>query len=127
MAKRTGGRPSATKHGDRISAPESGDLVWLDFSPQAGREQSGRRPGLVISPLTYNQKVGLCLVCPVTSQVKGFPFEVALPTGLPIIGVVLADHVRSADWRERRCERIARAPMEVLADVCGKLRALLDD
>src|SRR5437660_10160294 len=100
MTKRIGAAPSGGKRGNYI--PHTGDLLWLSFSPQAGREQAGRRPALVLSPRSYNGPAGLCLVCPVTSQVKHYPFEVALPDGLPIHGVVLADHVKSADWRHRR-------------------------
>ena len=124
MAKRTGGRPSATKRGDG-DAPDAGDLIWISFSPHAGREQAGRRPGLVLSPRAYNAKVGLCLVCPVTHHAKGYAFEVALPDGLPIKGVVLADHLKSADWRGRAADPIARAPDDVLNDVRGKLKPLL--
>src|SRR3954453_9876042 len=101
MAKRTGAKPSEKKHGSTEYVPDSGDLIWLSFSPQAGREQAGRRPALVLSPRSYNAKVGLCLACPVTHHAKGYAFEVALPDGLPVQGVVLADHVKSADWRER--------------------------
>jgi mRNA interferase MazF len=125
MAKRTGGRPSATKYGSQTEAPDAGDLIWISFSPQAGREQAGRRPGLVLSPRSYNDKVGLCVVCPVTHHTKGYAFEVALPDGLPVQGVVLADHVRSADWRERGCEHIDAAPAEVVDEVRAKLRPLL--
>ena len=123
MAKRTGGRPSATKHGSE--PPDAGDLVWISFSPQAGREQAGRRPGLVLSPRAYNDKVGLCLVCPVTHHATGYAFEVVLPDDLPIQGVVLADHIKSADWRERGCEPIAAVQPEVLDEVRAKLRPLL--
>jgi mRNA interferase MazF len=82
--------------------PDVGDLVWLSFSPQAGQEQGGRRPALVLSERLYNERVGLCLVCPVTGKAKGYPFEVDLPAGMPVQGVVLSDHVKSADWQERR-------------------------
>src|SRR5262249_45281579 len=98
MAKRTGGKRSGASPGSGGYAPDAGDLVWLSFSPHAGREQAGRRPGLVLSPRAYNEKAGLCLVCPVTNQAKGYPFEVALPGGLAVGGVVLSDHVKSADW-----------------------------
>jgi mRNA interferase MazF len=100
-------------------------LIWLSFTPQAGREQAGRRPALVLSPRSYNTLVGLCVVCPVTSHPKGYAFEVPLPEGLPVQGVVLADHVKSADWRERRGEYIATAPEEVLDEVRAKLKPLL--
>ena len=82
--------------------PARGDLVWLEFNPQAGHEQAGHRPALVLSPQEYNRRVGLALVCPVTSQVKGYPFEVVLPSGLPISGAVLSDQMKSLDWKARR-------------------------
>ncbi len=82
-----------------IYTPDRGDVVWLWFSPQAGHEQSGRRPAVVLSPAAYNGKVGLALVCPVTSQVKGYPFEVVMPAGLAVNGVALADQLKSLDWR----------------------------
>ena len=97
-----------------MNAPERGDLIWLAFSPQSGREQAGRRPALVISPAAYNATVGLALVCPITSKVKGYPFEVLLPPGCPVQGVVLADQLRSLDWRSRQAERIAAAPIALL-------------
>ncbi len=105
--------------------PEAGDLVWLTFDPQTGREQAGRRPALVLSPKLYNQKSGLALVCPVTSRIKGYPFEVALPGGLAAKGAVLADHLKSVDWQARRAERFSRCPAEVLDDVLARLGALL--
>jgi mRNA interferase MazF len=99
--------------------------VWLSFSPQAGREQAGRRPALVLSPRTYNEKAGLFVVCPVTQQAKGYPFEVAIPDGLPVGGVVLSDHVKSADWRVRTTEYIGHVPPEVLAQVRAKIKPLI--
>ncbi|TAN47969.1 MAG: mRNA-degrading endonuclease, partial [Rhodospirillales bacterium] len=93
-----------------MTAPERGDLVWIDFDPQAGREQSGRRPALVLSPRAYHQATPYAIVCPVTSARKGYAFEVDLPEGLPIGGVVLADQVKSIDRRVRRIEFIAKAP-----------------
>ena len=105
--------------------PERGDLVWLTFDPQAGHQQAGRRPALVLSPAPYNRRASLALVCPVTNQAKGYPFEVALPDGLSISGVVLADHVKSADWAARRAQFAAKAPSEVLVEVTAKLRPLL--
>ena len=107
--------------------PDRGDLIWLRFTPQAGHEQAGRRPALVLSPRRYNARAGLALVCPVTSRVKGYPFEVRLPPGLAVEGVVLADQVRSLDWQARAAERIARAPDEVVEETIGKLLALLED
>ncbi|MBN1967564.1 MAG: endoribonuclease MazF [Anaerolineae bacterium] len=109
----------------REYVPERGDAVWLTFDPQAGHEQAGRRPVLVLSPATYNDKVGLALLCPITNQAKGYPFEVALPAGLPISGVVLADHVKSLDWQARRADYIASLPADVVTDVLLKLATLL--
>jgi mRNA interferase MazF len=105
--------------------PDRGDLIWLEFDPQAGREQAGRRPGLILSPKSYNQKVGLALCCPVTNQVKGYPFEVPLDAGLPVTGVVLADHVRSVDWRIRKARWVCQAPPNLVRQVSAKLAALL--
>jgi mRNA interferase MazF len=105
--------------------PERGDLLWLTFDPQAGREQAGRRPALVLSPVGYNRRANLALVCPITTQAKGYPFEVKLPVGLSVTGVILADHLKSADWVARRAEFAAKAPADVLADVTAKLWPLL--
>src|SRR5580692_1036593 len=104
MKKRTGAHPSGGSRGSAAYVPDAGDLIWLSFSPQAGREQAGRRPALVLSPRGYNERAGLCAVCPVTSRAKGYPFEVALPDGLAVAGVVLSDHVKSADWQVRDAE-----------------------
>src|SRR5579859_5198728 len=93
--------------------PDRGDAIWLDIDPQAGREQAGRRPVLVLSPALYNRRAGLAIICPITSRVKGYPFEVLLSTGLPISGVVLSDHVRSVDWRVRKATFIAKLQAEV--------------
>ena len=109
----------------RERTPAAGDIVWLTFDPQVGREQAGRRPALVLSPVSYNRKSGLAIVCPITSRLKGYPFEVQIPSGLPITGAVLADHVKSLDWRERRAERVGRVPPEVLAEVLDRLAPLL--
>ena len=107
--------------------PDCGDAIWLNFDPQAGREQAGRRPAVVLSPATYNAKAGLALVCPVTNKAKGYPFETLLPVGLPIQGVVLADHVRSLDWRSRHAEKICGLPADVIEDVAAKISALIGD
>ena len=123
MAKRTGVPLLGAKRGSYV--PDAGDLMWLSFSPQAGREQAGRRPALVLSPRSYNGPAGLCVVCPVTSQVKDYPFEVALPDHLPVQGVVLADHAKSVDWRQRQAEHIGIAPAETLDQVRAKLKPLL--
>lgn len=109
----------------RAYVPDAGDLVWLTFDPQAGHEQRGRRPALIVSPRVYNAKAGLAMACPVTSQVKGYPFEVALPPTGAITGVVLSDHVKSLDWQARRVAFEAKAPADVLTEVRERLRALL--
>lgn len=105
--------------------PNAGDLIWLTFDPHAGREQRGRRPALVLSPSAYNRKSSLALVCPITSRVKGYPFEVALPEGLAFSGVILADHLKSVDWQERRAEPAGRVTPQVLAEVLDRLAPLL--
>jgi mRNA interferase MazF len=105
--------------------PQRGDVVWLTFNPQAGHEQAGRRPALVLSPSSYNAKVGLAVFCPVTSQVKGYPFEVTLPPGSKLAGVVLADQVKILDWRIRRAEFICKVPQESMKEVSGKLATLI--
>ncbi|MDY0277866.1 MAG: endoribonuclease MazF [Acholeplasma sp.] len=105
--------------------PKAGDFVWLTFTPQAGHEQSGRRPALVLTKSSYNAASGLMLACPVTTRDKGYPFNVSLPEGLPVSGVILADQVRSLDWRERRAEPICPAPKSVFEEVRAKVAALL--
>ena len=105
--------------------PKRGELVWLDFDPQAGHEQRGRRPAFVISSESYNSTVGLGLFCPVTTQEKGYPFEVLIPQGHPATGVILADQVKSLDWRARRTEKICLLPQEVTEEVLDKILALL--
>jgi mRNA interferase MazF len=110
-----------------MNAPERGDLVWVDFDPQSGREPAGRRPALVLTPARYNGRVGLLVACPVTRQAKGYPFESSLPAALAVQGVVLADHVRSLDWRARRSEFICKAPLELVDEVTARVQALLGD
>jgi mRNA interferase MazF len=110
----------------RSYAPDRGDVVWLDFDPQAGHEQAGRRPALVLSPAVYNRPSGLALLCPITSKPKGYPYEVAIPDGLPVSGVVLADQMKNLDWRERRSALLCRLPAEVVEDVLEKLLTLID-
>lgn len=105
--------------------PSRGDAVWITFNPQAGHEQAGRRPALVVSPASYNGKVGLAVLCPITSQVKGYPFEAMIPSGLKVGGVVLSDQVKSLDWRMRRAEFICKLPRETVSEVIEKLGALL--
>jgi len=105
--------------------PDRGDAVWLTFEPHAGHEQAGRRPAVVISPRGYNRLTGLALLCPVTSQIKGYPFEVLLPSGLSIEGAVLSDQIRSLDWRARRASRICALPSVTIEEVIGKLQVLI--
>jgi len=105
--------------------PDAGDFVWLTFDPQAGREQRGRRPALIMSPKLYNARAGLALACPITSQVKGYPFESVIPDGAGVTGAVLCDHLKSLDWKERRAEFAGKAPADVLHDVRERLRPLL--
>lgn len=109
----------------RHYVPDTGDVVWMTFDPRAGHEQSGRRPAIVISPRDYNRKVQLALVCPITSQVKGYPFEVAISAGGVIVGAVLADHVKSLAWKARKVAFECKAPSGVVAEVRERLRPLL--
>lgn len=103
--------------------PERGDIIWIDFDPQAGREQARHRPALVLSPKTYNRKTSLCVLCPMTSRIKGYPFEVILSESDP--SAVLADQVKSLDWKARKAKKKGQASEEVLAEVTGKLAALI--
>ena len=106
--------------------PARGVLVWLQFNSRAGHEQAGHRPAVVISPGSYNRRVGLTVCCPVTSQVKGYPFEVLLPQGLGVEGAILSDQIKSLDWRVRKARRIGRVPADVLQETVGKILALVD-
>ncbi len=105
--------------------PQRGDVVWIMLDPQAGHEQAGRRPAIVLSPQSYNRRVGLALLCPITSHAKGYPFETALPDRFPIRGVVLCDQVKCLDWRARQCKLVATVPADVIHEVLQKLAALL--
>lgn len=105
--------------------PDRGDIVWISLNPQAGHEQAGRRPALVLSPASYNGRVGLALFGPITNRAKGYPFEVTLPVGLPATGVVLADQVKSLDWRARQVELICKAPDDVVAKATQLIGSLL--
>ena len=106
--------------------PDKGDLVWINLDPQAGHEQAGHRPGLVLSPAAYNKASGLAIVWPITNQSKGYPFEVRLPSNLQIRGTILADHVKSLDWRARGMRVVEKAPQQVVAEVLAKLSTLLE-
>ena len=105
--------------------PNRGDVVWIAFNPQAGHEQAGRRPALVLSPAAYNGKVGLAILCPITSQIKGYPFEVLIPDDLKISGVILSDQVKSLDWKARQAELVCKLPSTVIDEVLQKLNTLV--
>jgi mRNA interferase MazF len=112
--------------GKRTSyVPERGDIVWLRFNPQAGHEQAGRRPALVISRKIYNAKTNLALFCPITSHVKGYPFEVILPADGRITGAILSDQIKSLDWKVREAKLIVKTSPEILAEVVGKAHTLI--
>src|SRR4030042_5616138 len=102
--------------------PRRGDVVWISENPEAGREQGGRRWAVVLSPEAYNSKVGLALLCPITTQAKGYPFEVAVPAGLPVSGVILSDHRRSLDWRRRNAEWACSLPPPATAGVLAQVQ-----
>jgi mRNA interferase MazF len=105
--------------------PQRGDVVWISLNPQAGHEQGGRRPAVILSPQAYNARVGLALLCPITSQIKGYPFEVAISEGLPVVGVILSDQIKSLDWRARKAERVCSLLPQTTAEVLAKLQTLL--
>ena len=113
--------PKTTPH----YIPDRGDIVWLQYNPQAGSEQAGHRPALVISPRSYNKKVGLALFCPLSTKVKGYPFEVLLPAAGKATGAVLADQVKSLDWRSRQASRFDKASPQVMSEVIAKLLVLV--
>jgi mRNA interferase MazF len=106
--------------------PELGAIGWLVFDPQAGREQAGRRPAIVLSHTRYNEKTGLAVFCPITSKVKGYPFELAVPAGLPVGGVVLCDHSRSQDWNECKWQPICQVPLSYVHDVMARTMTLFN-
>ena len=108
-----------------MAAPQRGDIVWLDFHPQAGHEQAGRKPAVILSPRIYHQKTSLAIVCPITSTIKNYPFEVVLPDGLPLQGAIRVDQVRSLDRHARHLEPVGQVAEETMAEVMGKLASLL--
>jgi mRNA interferase MazF len=118
---------SRSRSSASIYVPERGDVVWLDFVPQAGHEQSGRRPALILSPALYNGKSGLALCCPITNQVKGYPFEVtAAPApGHKVTGQILSDQVRSLDWKARNAQKFAEVTPQCFQDVSHLVKQLL--
>jgi len=105
--------------------PDRGDVIWITLNPQAGHEQAGRRPAVVLSPAAYNGRVGLAILCPITSQIKGYPFEVLIPAGTGVTGAILADQAKSLDWRARDTQRICALPPATLAEVIRKLTLLI--
>jgi mRNA interferase MazF len=107
--------------------PDRGDVVWITLNPQAGHEQAGRRPAVVLSPVAYNGKVGLAILCPITRQIKGYPFEVLIPEGLEVAGVILSDQIKSLDWQTRQAELICKLPTATVTEVLQKLSTLLLD
>ena len=109
----------------RVFVPRCGDVVWINLNPGSGHEQSGRRPAVVLSHHSYNVKTGLAIFCPVTSHIKGYTFEVIIPEGLPIIGAVLSDQVKSLDWRVRNAELICKLPVDTTSEILQRLVTLL--
>jgi mRNA interferase MazF len=105
--------------------PERGDVVWISVTPPDDQGRTERRPALVLSPQIYNARTGLAILCPITTHIKEYPFEVALPSGLPVEGAILADQAESLDWRARRAERICSLPSVSVDETLGKLRTLL--
>lgn len=105
--------------------PDRGDAVWINLNPQAGHEQAGRRPAVVLSPSSYNGKVGLAIFCPVTSQIKGYPFEVIIPSGLKVTGAILSDQVKILDWKIRNTEFCDKMPESIILEMFKKLSTLL--
>jgi len=106
--------------------PDRGHVVWLSFSPQSGHEQAGKRPAIVISPIEYNKKSGLAFFCPITSQIKGYPFEVSIPDTQKIQGVILADQVKSLDWRSREAKFVEKMPTGITEEVIDRITTLLE-
>ena len=106
--------------------PSRGDIVWLNFNPQLGHEQEGRRPAIILSPFEYNKKTGLAIACPITSQIKNYPFEVKLPENISVNGVIISDQVKNIAWKERKAEFICKATESVLKETVNKLRLLIE-
>lgn len=109
------------------NTPERGEIVWLDFMPRSGRGMPWRRPVLVLSPIEYNEKVGLALICPVTTDARGYPFEHEIPVGLPVTGVILADQVKCVDWKARRSQTACRVPDSLVKRVSEDILLLLPE
>lgn len=113
----------ATKSGDYC--PDTGDLVWIDLDPTVGHEQSGHRPAIVLTPRSYNVRSGLCILCPITTRARGYPFEIAIPHGHPISGIVLVDQVRSVSWETRYAKLAGVAPAKLVDEIRERLAVLL--
>jgi len=107
--------------------PERGDVIWLNFTPNAGHEQAGMRPALVVSRTAYNRNAGLCVVFPITSKSKGYPFEIKVPAGLSVAGFVLADQCRTVDWRQRQAAFLAKAPAALMKKTLERFVALVSE
>ena len=125
MARRTQDLRSAPSSPDPAYCPEAGDIIRIDFDPQAGREQAGKRPALVLSSRRYNQIARLCVLCPITSQVKRYPFEVEIIGSKDVHGVVLSDQVKSLSWQDRGAVFVCAAPNAALLHTKAKIKALL--
>lgn len=113
--------------GSKLYVPQRGDVIWITLNPQAGHEQAGRRPALVLSPAAYNGKVGLAILCPITNQIKGYPFEVLVPPGISVTGAILADQVKNLDWRAREAELICSLPPRTVVEVLQKVLTLFSE
>lgn len=105
--------------------PERGDVIWISMNPQAGHEQAGRRPAVILSPKSYNGKVGLAILCPITSQVKGYPFEVVIPEGYEVAGAILSDQIKNLDWKARKAKFNCQLPNEIINKVLKISKSLL--
>ena len=105
--------------------PKRGDVVWISLNPQSGHEQAGERPVLVLSPSAYNEKVGLAIICPITNQIKGYPFEVKIPSQCDLSGAILSDQAKSLDWKARKAEYLCTLPENTISEVLGKLCTLI--
>ena len=105
--------------------PDRGDVVWINMNPQAGHEQAGRRPAVVLSPYSYNAKVGLAIFSPITNQIKGYPFEVIIPDGFKVTGAILSDQIKSLDWKVRNAEFFDKIPESVTLEILTKVATLL--
>jgi mRNA interferase MazF len=125
MKQLTGENLLAESSGRSIYVPDRGDIIYVNFDPQAGREQKKRRPAIVLSPLVYNNRFKLALLCPITSKIKNYPFEINLPKNMKISGVILVDQIKSMDWNARYAEFIEKSPEYLLREIVLRLQPLL--